>query len=301
MGLVLLRHIVRTPEGFLVDPVTGEVLDDQPIDYKHPEYRIFDAEDYYAKAHYIQESLPRPSKEERLVEKAVKGGSLAGDEYWKLVSRLGELAVEESRAWEIGGVLGLTVFRCLREMGVGAKSAVRALEHLYYGSRAPGKLARLARELHEGLREAVSKTLIRWIAKPQSRISLEHVQKVFGVKISKGVVRQAIVSIESYKVQITSSKVDISAKLNEKHGVELVLAKLSEMLGVKFYRLQPKVATIVLSLPFEVNLVLLHRYHDEDLVVVRQSHRIKVATKRWTMLVQNSKENSKFWSLSAPC
>ena len=63
------------------------------------------------------------------------------------------------------------------------------------------------------------------------------------------------------------------------------MAKLSEMLGVKFYKLQPKVATIVLSLPFEVNLALLHRYHDEDLVVVRQGHRIKVAAKRWTMLV----------------
>jgi len=46
------RRLIRTREGIVIDVDTGEVIDDRPIDFEHPEYRVYTHDDYMRKSHY---------------------------------------------------------------------------------------------------------------------------------------------------------------------------------------------------------------------------------------------------------
>ena len=251
---------VRTREGFIVDEETGLVIDDKPIDYEHPEYRVFSHEDILKKVHYSP------------MGDIKKGISTEG---------LGEsIAVKEL------GIKGLAIYRCLVNAGFNSNLVIDAIRKLSTNAKGYGRVFKYALALKNSLSKAVRESLIRWNSKALVPIDLRYASDRFKTPIAKGKVPQIIIDINGSKVQITKSKIEIASKLYERDKVIDVVLKLRRLLGVELSEPKPKVATIVIDLPFKVALGMIARMGG-----IHQGYRVKVIGDFWSALVFNETIN----------
>ena len=252
---------VRTREGFIVDEETGLVIDDKPIDYEHPEYRVFSHEDMVRKAHYSP-------MEERYREE------------------VNVVTVGEDLAIKAMGVRGVIIYRCLINAGMNANSVVDAIRKASTGVRGYGKVLKYVLALNRSISKAVKESLIRWNSRALGIIDLKYASERLGAPIIKGRVPQVIVEVNGFKVQITKSKVDITSRMYEHDRVIDVVLKLRKLLGVELSPPKAKVATSIIELPFELNLGLIVKVGG-----IHQGYRVKMMGDFWSALVFNETIN----------
>ncbi|MEM4552986.1 MAG: hypothetical protein QXW05_02670 [Ignisphaera sp.] len=317
---------VRTSEGFIVDEESGEVLDDTAIDFEHPEYRAYSYEEYRRKAHYepIQKVYGDrlcvdDEVAERIVSQIIPGlveiikvylrkslCSADRDEVYRFFSSLwGNVGAEivrgviekrlsmslpESQAYDLAGLDGLTVFRCLKNAGLDESSVVEAIKSFIEGFEPRDSYTyTLVRDLFTSIRNGKQSALIRWISKPiDNVIDMDYAVRVFSVepKKLKNVV-YLVVKIRGLGVQITSTKIDISSRYGEESIVIETIDHLSRRLGIELSKPIPMIATVIVKMPFKINLQTLSRFENAS----PQGNRVKIMGQGYTALVYPSTIN----------
>ncbi|MEM1541365.1 MAG: hypothetical protein QW101_02425 [Ignisphaera sp.] len=317
---------VRTPEGFIVDEESGEVLDDTAIDFEHPEYRAYSYEEYQRKAHY--EPLQKIYENrlcvddgvaERIISQMIPGlveilkvylrkslCSANRDEVYRFLSSLwGNVGAEivrgvierrltmslpESQAYDLAGLDGLTVFRCLKNTGLDENSVVEAIKSFVESSEPRDSYTYiLVRDLFTSIRTGKQSALIRWISKPiDNAIDMDYAVRVFNVEPKKlRNVVYLVVKTRGLGVQITSTKIDISSRYGEESIVAEAVDYLSRRLGVELSKPLPMIATVIVKMPFKINLQTLSRFEKAS----SQGNRIKIMGQGYTALVYPSTVN----------
>ena len=287
--------MVDPETGMLIDPETGVVIDDSPLDLQ-PEFRAYDAEEFIQRDHYTPIEKPRePTKRERLESLVEKRGLPEDGEELKTIREEigGYMLLGESQAIDLCGIRCLAAFRVLRwVLNTPPSTALDALRAAVYGDEtgAPRKAVTLAKRVVRLMDEAVDGALARWIAYPVgTSIDVYRVAIVFAAPVRRGVVRQVIVEAAGLKVQITRSKVDVSARLSERERVIRALSVVTRKLGVELTEPRPATVTLVLNLPYRVDvasLQALERRRDSRVRVVLQgARRAKVTAARYTAIV----------------
>lgn len=310
------KKAIKTSEGLEVDASTGEVLDDRPIDFEHPEYRIFDYIDYLRRAHYhplgktasssnnkvIDTGLACRDEEgiNRILDKILPGlvavlrslllaslcesrqdQTMPGFDILKrVVETRMNMSVGEAMAYDTGGFIGLIVYRCLKNAGI---DDAKVLEALRGREGIEGAVQNLVEELKNSLSKSFNSVLVRWISRPSGDIDLDHASKVFNTPVKRARrALQIVTKVDRFGIQITSRKVDVSSSIDDKDRVLEVLDKLSRKLGIELSAPQPMVATVVLKLPFEIDLENLKKFQDN---AVNQGTRVKMEGSYWTALI----------------
>ncbi len=253
-------RIVRNREGFLVDEETGVVIEDSNIDYEHPEYRIFSYEDYLRKSHYspLSSNILNPNGR-----------------------------VDEGIALEALGIKGLVVYRCLVCAGMSSNSVIDAIRRVGRGAKGYGRVFRLVKVLSNSVDRGVRESLIRWNARVLGNLDLKYASVKLKAPIKYGKVPQVIAEVGRFKVQLTRSKVDIASRMYEYEDVRETVLKLRKLLGVELSEPLPKVATVVIELPFEVSLGIILKMRR----TVQQGFRVKMWGDFWVALIFRSKVN----------
>ncbi len=286
--------VVDPHTGAVIDPETGIVLEDSPIDLQ-PEFRAYDADEILARDHYTPVERPRePTKREQLEDLVERRGLPEDREDLRIIREElgGYMLLGESRAIDLCGVRCLAAFRVLRwVLNMTPATALDALRAAVYGDEtgAPRRAVTLAKRVMRAMDEAVDNALARWIAYPvDTSIDVYKAGIVFAAAIRKGVVRQVIVEAAGLKVQLTRSKVDVSARLVERDRVIRALSVITRKLGVELTEPKPATVTMVLSLPYQVNvasLQVLERSKGSVGVVLQGPRRAKVMASRYTAIV----------------
>jgi len=254
---------VKTSEGFVVNEETGEVVDVDNIDVEHPEYRVFDSEDMARKAHYAP--MYRP------IDSILSLGDLPpGIALLRRCDREGE-----EKALEIGGVRGLVILKCLKNMGCDTYTALYAVEKAINGVEGSGRWVKLAKQLLTCISEAESSALVRWAIYPSRPIDLSMVP---GERRRTRYGLAVFLDIEGVRVQVMRNKIDVPGKLSEV-DVYRVVDRLRKILGIELGSPRPVVATIVMRPPFSIDLGAI------GLLGVRQGPRVKVVRSFYTALI----------------
>ncbi len=263
-------RLVRTPEGFLVDEETGEVLEDKPIDCEHPEYRVYSYEDASRKEHYA------PMERWSLFEEL----SIGDPPPQFLALRRSIDRESEAIALRVGGYKGLAIYKCLRFMGCDKHTALYAVKKLVGGVEGSGKWVSLAFRLGRVFDDATSNALIRWVSYcHRGSLSDRDLQRLGELRRTK-YGYAAFLELEGVSIQVMRRKIDISSRLYESEKVLRAIQRLSQLLGVDLTLPRPMVATIVIRPPFAVSLELA-----KLMGTAISSTRIKIARKFYTMLV----------------
>jgi hypothetical protein len=286
----------RTREGFIVDSGSGEVIDDKPLESSGD---VFWSRGLCADEERVEEIIN--SIVPGLVEvlKAYLRKRLCDASYtevnevltmlWsgeastifrKVLSKRhrSTLSIHESKAFDLAGLAGLAVYRCLKSAGHGGELVVEVLAEVSRGV--------LRSELHNTVKEFRScrrRALVRWISRPLGEpIDVEYASKALGAEVrTLGKLSYITAKVLGLGVQITSSKVDISSKADEPSRVVEVVEFLSRRLGVELSKPLPVVATIVIKLPFKANLSSLATYERGE----HQGTRVKIERGNYTALV----------------
>lgn len=150
-------------------------------------------------------------------------------------------------------------------------------------------LHRYVEDLLKEVRNCRKKAIVRWISKPlRNSIDIEYASRVLKADIkSLGKLSYIITKIGGLGVQITSSKVDISSRAYEYEKVLEVLAYLGRRLGVEFSKPIPIIATIVIRLPFRIDIDLLANHENGEI----QGSRVKISRERYTILAYQTTVN----------
>ncbi|MEL9940823.1 MAG: hypothetical protein QW348_00285 [Ignisphaera sp.] len=290
---------IRTREGFLVDSETGEVVDESPLEFSDGVSWNVDA-------------CPDEEAVERIINSIVPGlvellklylkRSLCGTSYSEIESVLSgiwgsdgaqiigrilrkrladEIDVHEARAYDLAGLAGLATYRCFRRIGREPQEIIKAIESVvqgYEGSSVTSSVYALIQEI----RGCRGKTLVRWVSKPlRNQIDIAYASQTLGAEIkSIGKLQYITTKIHGLGVQITQNKVDVSSKASEVEKVVEVISYLSRRLGVELSKPIPLVATIVIKLPFKINIRAL-AYHEKGEL---QGSRAKIAREYYTLL-----------------
>jgi hypothetical protein len=191
-------------------------------------------------------------------------------------------SVFESRAFDLAGLPGLAVYRCLRGAGYGDEVAVKVLEDVIRGV-IEGDVHKDAKALLDEFRDCKARAVIRWVSRPlRGSIDVDFASQVLGARVRQlGNLKYVTARVMGLGVQITASKVDISSRANEVEKVTSVLEYLSRRLGVTLSKPMPMIGTAVFRLPFRVNLVALARHEGGEI----QSNRVKIEREHYTALV----------------
>lgn len=196
-------------------------------------------------------------------------------------SRL-SMSVGDAIAYDSAGFIGLIIYRCLRSAGFDENSILEALKNIESGRSVKGGVYSFVEELRHTVTQSLDNVLIRWVSKPSEAINLEFASKVLNTPIKRARrALQIVTKIDDIGVQITSRKIDISSEARDRKKVLDVLSKLSRRLGVELSAPQPMVATIVIRLPFEIDLENLKRLNN----ITKQGMRVKLEGSYWTALV----------------
>lgn len=248
------KRLVTTPEGFIVDAETGEVVEEVAIDYR-PEYRVFSDEDR-GKIHYAPMKTGHVPKAETTLN-MLKAGASPHDVELRDLKRISKYVgipeeAGESRAFEVGGLRGLAIYRCLKNMGFRTVIALKAVELAFLSGEGRGKVYSIAKSLKGSITKALSSAFIRWNSRFKDPIDVDLLKKAFSKVVDGGAAKQKIVIVNGIKVQVTASKVDISVRRFEEGKVYEVLDVISRKLGVELFKPVATTATITLRLPFMV-------------------------------------------------
>lgn len=318
---------VRAPRGHEVNPDTGEVVDEHPIDFESPGPAAHSYEEHLSRAHHAPlgararrraEALSGEARflcvDEEYVNKVLdrllpglvallrttllealcnpRSQTVAGFQEAEVLRRvLGGLvaaSVGEAMAYDLGGFVGLIVYRCLREAGAEDEEVLEALRGLRGGAPFNGGIFRVAKELQDSVNKALERVLVRWASRPKGEIDLRLASEVLGTPVKRARrALQVVTKVEGLGVQITKSKIDVSSGARDRDRVLSVLGLLSRRLGVELSAPQPMVATVVVKLPFELDLERLRRFERGEL----QGRRVKVEGSYWTALIFRSTVN----------
>lgn len=294
---VAMGKKVRTKEGFLVDRDTGEVIDDTPLEaYGDVFWGSTSCLDEEAVEKFINRLIPglvailklylrkklcESSLDE--IENVLK--RLWGSEAYSILGNVfrealrNRVDVYEARVYDIAGLPGLTVFRCLRKTGYNPENILTVFESENRGDRLGNLVYTLLNEVRNCRRNA----LIRWISRPlDDYIDIEYASTVLNSEIkSLGRLKYLVLKVDGLGVQITPNKVDISSKAFEYEKVLHVLTYLSRRLGVELSKPVPAIATIVVKLPFKVNIEILANHEKGEI----QGSRAKIVKENYTLLV----------------
>ncbi|ADM28437.1 hypothetical protein Igag_1639 [Ignisphaera aggregans DSM 17230] len=321
------RRVIRTREGTVVDSDTGEVIDDRPIDFEHPEYRVYTHDDYMRKSHYepmvYGYSGERLCIDDRLAEELISilipglveilkaylrksicranideinrvfqslWGSEGAEIVQSIIQKKLSLSPYESRVHDVSGLLGLATFRCLKSAGFNEEKVFEAINSVVDGKTyRDEEIYSIVKALLESLRNARLDTYVRWVSKPlEEEIDLEYASRVLGTEIKIAKnVSYILTRVNELGVQITRTKIDISSKANDYQKVLSAIDYLSRRLGVTLSKPIPMIATTVIRLPFKINLNLLERFENAQ----RQGNRVKFSRGSWTALVYTSTVN----------
>lgn len=308
------KKIIKTPNGIEVDETKGEVIDDHPIDFEHPEYRIFDFSDYLRKAHHhpLKSSAPNHANDfsyvcrdedsiNKVLDKVLPGlvailrnlllMSLCSSETsqpmpgFEAIRRVIEsrlsMSIGEATAYDLGGFIGLVVFRCLKNIGLDEDKIIESLKNENY-KFSEDPIHKLAKDLKDSILKSFNNVLVRWVSRPSEDIDLEFASRTLNTPIKRARrALQIVTKIEGLGIQITSRKIDISAYIKDRDRVLDILNKLSRRLGIELSAPQPMVATLVLKLPFEIDLENLKRFGN----AISQGARMKIEGSYWTALI----------------
>lgn len=317
----------KTSEGFIVDEESGEIVEDMSIDFEHPEYRVYNHEDYYRRVHYAPLEEPHNKNRlciddesaERTISQIIPGlvellkvylrkslcnvdrneiysflsslWGVSGAEIVKnVIERKLSMSLFESQAYDLAGLDGLTVFRCLKNAGINENKIIEAIKAYEEEIECKDSYTyTLVKNLLTSIKQGKQNALIRWIVKPiNDDIDVEYAARVFNVEPKKlRNVIYIVAKVRGLGVQITSAKVDISSKVNEENQAIEIAEFLSRKLGVEFSKPIPMIATIVIKMPFRINLQMLSRFEKASL----QGNRVKIASQGYTMLVYPSTIN----------
>lgn len=290
---------IRTREGFIVDSETGEVADETPLEFSSDV--SWDAEfcpDEEAVERIINSVVPGLVELFKLylrrslcgvgfseIESVLRGiwGSDGAQVIGRVIRRrlAEEVDVHEARAYDLAGLAGLAVYRCLRRIGHEPQEIIKAIENVSQG-HGTSPLDTIASSLIQEIRGCRGKALVRWASKPiRSQIDVAHASQVLGAEIKTiGKLQYITTKIHGLGVQITQNKVDISSKASEAEKVMGVTSYLSRRLGVELSKPIPLVATIVIKLPFKINLRALAQHEKGEI----QGTRTKIARGGYTIL-----------------
>jgi hypothetical protein len=291
---------IRTREGFIVDSGSGEVIDDKPLESSGD---VFWSRGLCADEERVEEIIN--SIVPGLVEvlKAYLRKRLCDASYtevnevltmlWsgeastifrKVLSKRhrSTLSIHESKAFDLAGLAGLAVYRCLKSAGHGGELVVEVLAEVSRGVLR-SELHNTVNELLKEFRSCRRRALVRWISRPLGEpIDVEYASKALGAEVrTLGKLSYITAKVLGLGVQITSSKVDISSKADEPSRVVEVVEFLSRRLGVELSKPLPVVATIVIKLPFKANLSSLATYERGE----HQGTRVKIERGNYTALV----------------
>ncbi len=297
---------IRSREGFVVDEESGEVTDDFIVDsldeagsIDEPSQRGFCVDEEAVEriisqlmpgiveilTAYLKKRLCEASLEE--IESVLNrlwssyGASIFRDVLEKRLSSY--MSVDESRVYDVAGLAGLAIFRCLRNAGLNKDVIAEYIYRAVYGGEIEDDNYRVVVELFNSIKIAGRRALIRWVSKPLDRsIDVSLASIALGARVrSIGRLSYITTKIQGLGIQITPSKIDISSRLTESKKVNEVLSYLSRKLGVELSKPIPLIATIVIKLPFTVNLNVLATHESGD----HQGTRVKIERDRYTLLV----------------
>ncbi|MCS7112077.1 MAG: hypothetical protein N3D82_02730 [Ignisphaera sp.] len=290
------RRVVRTPEGFEVDASSGEVLEDLPLDSGYGALHLSNLAGAYSTdspsdvcrdedslSRVLDRILPGLVSVLRdlLIKALCSSGSPSGlDVVRRVVEARLSMSVGDAAAYDSGGFVGLVVYRCLKSAGCDENLLLEALRGLDGG--ADEGVRKLVEELRSSITQSFDNVLVRWVSRPSDAIDMEFASRVLQVPVKKARrALQIVTKIDGLGVQITSRKIDVSSRAGDREKVLNVLNRLSRRLGVELSAPQPMVATVVVKLPFEVDLENLRRFGN----AVRQGVRMKLEGSYWTVLV----------------
>lgn len=297
------RRAIRTPEGFDVDASSGEVLEDHPLDSGHSDFSESVEALSYASSDSPSVSNICMDEESvnRILDRILPGlvsilrnlllgalcrnGSLSDtglDVVRRVVEARLSMSVGDAIAYDSGGFIGLIIYRCLREAGVNEDSILEVLKDIESGRTVEDDVYRLVRNLYNSVIQSLDSALIRWVSRPSEAIDLEFASRVLNAPVKRARrALQIVTKIDGLGVQITSRKIDVSSGAGDREKVLDVLSKLSRRLGVELSAPQPMVATVVVRLPFEIDLENLRKFDK----AVKQGMRMKLEGSYWTALV----------------
>lgn len=307
-----MARVVKTKEGLTVDEETGEVLDEFSMASTDNNSRDLGSERFciddeaverlvsqivpgliHILKVYLKKSLCSSTYSE--VEEALanlwgEGGAKLFESILKRRVQFIHMDAWDSRAYEISGLTGLAIFRCLKNAGFEPDIILDRLSGAVYGAEmGADPIYRIVVELLNTLKNLRRNALVRWVSKPlKGSIDLEFASQVLRADIkSIGKISYLVTKVRGVGVQLTQSKVDISAKASEYQKVLEALDYLYRRLGTEFSKPIPAVATIVVKLPFNVNLNALAAHEDGE----HQGARVKIAGEGYTILVYRSTLN----------
>jgi len=291
---------IRSREGFIVDEDSGEVIDDSPLEASGD---VFWSREFCTDEEKVEEIIN--SIVPGLVEvlKAYLRKRLCNASYNEVNSALSALwsseaatifrrvlsrrvhtmsSLYESKAFNLAGLAGLAVYRCLKRAGYGDDQAVEVLAEASRGTL-ESELHRVANAFLNEFKSCRKKALVRWISRPlREVIDVEYASQALGTEVrTLGKLNYVTTRVLGLGVQITSTKVDISSRADDVDRVVEVLQFLSRRLGVEFSKPLPAVATIIIKLPFKVNLRTLATYEGGE----HQGTRVKLVRNNYTALV----------------
>jgi len=297
---------IRSREGFIVDEESGEVVEDFIVDSLDEAGSIDESSrrgfcvDEEAVERIISQLMPGIVEiltaylKKRLCEASLEeiesvlnrlwssyGASIFRDVLEKRLSSY--MSVDESRVYDVAGLAGLAIFRCLRNAGLNKDVIAESIYRAVYGGEIEDDVHRVAVELLNNIKMASRRALIRWVSKPLHRsIDVSLASIALGARIrSIGRLSYITTKIQGLGIQITPSKIDISSRLAESQKVNEVLVYLSRKFGVELSRPIPLIATIIVKLPFTVNLNALATHEEGE----HQGTRVKIERDRYTLLV----------------
>ncbi|HID40704.1 MAG TPA: hypothetical protein EYP33_00930 [Pyrodictium sp.] len=284
--MLALRYI-QSPEGHLIDPETGEVIEDQPI-ADEPEYRAYDYEEWAQRAHYIAQRKPRPRRSERISYELEKGAALTGDDYRYALRHIGLQGLGEAEVIEVGGIPALIVYRCLRRLGYGPEVSMRALRAAWGLSSSRSTATFTAASLRSTVLEAYTESPARWVSKPSRAIDVPAAARMLHGRLKRGAVPQVHATVSGVEVQVTRNKIDLSAKLSEEERVIDAAVKIEEILAVKLSRPEVRVVTITMRFPFNVSLAAFIKHGVEQRGRVKMSVYVNGVRRATVLLYRRS-------------
>jgi hypothetical protein len=297
---------IRSREGFVVDEESGEVVGDFIVDSLDEVGSIDESSrrgfcvDEEAVERIISQLMPGIVEiltaylKKRLCEASLDEIESVLNRLWSsygasvfrnvLEKRLSSyMSVDESRVYDVAGLPGLAIFRCLRNAGLNKDVIVDSIHRAIYGGEVEDDEYRVVVELFNSIKMASQRAIIRWVSRPIDKsIDISLASIALGSRVrSIGRLSYITTKIQSLGIQITSSKIDISSRLTEAQKVNEVLSYLSRKLGVELSKPIPLIATIVVRLPFTVNLNVLATHESGE----HQGTRVKIERGRYTLLV----------------
>jgi hypothetical protein len=291
---------IRTREGFIVDSSSGEVVDDKPleasgdflwdyaacIDEKRIEEiinSIIPGLVEILKA-YLRKSLCSASYTEVNEALATLWSREASNIFRRVLAKKAYTtpSIHESKAYDLAGLGGLTVHRCLKRAGYDDEQALNILSEVLEGVLSD-EVHSIASALLNEFKNCRKRALVRWVSRPVGEaIDVVYASRALGVEVKTlGRLSYITAKVLGLGVQITSSKVDVSSRAVEASRVFEVLDFLSRRLGVELSKPIPVVATIIIKLPFEVNLNALAVHEAGE----HQGARVKIVRSNYTALV----------------